>query len=95
MTDFDVMKIAGLAHLSLDPAESEKLGSQVASILEYVDKLREVDASGVEPTAHVTGVSNVLRDDAVRDCPRDVRDALLEAAPAREGDYLKVKAVFK
>ena len=48
-----------------------------------------------QPAAHITGVSNVLRDDVVMKADPAVREALLAAAPAREGDLIKVKNVFK
>lgn len=91
----DVERIAALAHVDVAEEEFEALRRQLSSILEYVGKLSEVDVRGVEPTAHVTGVANVLREDEVRPADPKVREALLEAAPAREGDYVKVKAVFQ
>lgn len=91
----DVERIARLAHLAVPEEELESFRRQLSSILDYVGQLGEVDLRGVEPTAHVTGVSNVLREDVVRTTPAEVRRALLDAAPAREGDLIKVKAVFK
>lgn len=90
----DVEHIAELAHLGLAEGEIEKFGEQLSSVLEYVGKLGELDLRGIEPTAHITGVKNVLREDEVKGCDAKTRDALLEAAPQREGDYVKVKAVF-
>jgi aspartyl-tRNA(Asn)/glutamyl-tRNA(Gln) amidotransferase subunit C len=95
LTRQDVGHIAALAHLELADEEIELFRDQLSSVLEYVGQLGEVETRGVEPTAHVTGVVNVLREDAVADCPSDVRAALLAAFPDREGDLLKVKAVFK
>ncbi len=91
----DVEHIAALAHLGLEESEIETFRDQLSSVLDYVGQLSEVDTRGVEPTAHITGVSNVLREDAVKDCDPSTREALLKAAPAREGDYIKVKAVFQ
>ena len=94
ITRENILHIAKLAHVGVDEAEIEKLRTQLSSILAYVGKLSELDLTKVEPTAHVTGVYNVMREDVVKDCDKTVRDALLAAAPAREGDYVKVKAVF-
>lgn len=90
----DILKIAELAHIRLAEEEIETFRSQMSSILDYVGKLSGVDVTGVEPAAHISGVHNVLREDAVLPVDRATRDALLAAAPAREGDLVKVKAVF-
>ncbi len=90
----EILKIAELAHLKLAEDEIEKFRAQLSGVLDYVGQLTDADVKGIEPAAHITGVSNVLRDDVVHPTPAAVRDALLEAAPAREGDLVKVKAVF-
>ncbi len=91
----EILKIANLAHLNVAEDEIESLRAKLSSVLEYVGQLSEVDVQGVEPAAHITGVSNVLRDDVVKTTSANVREALLTAAPAREGDLVKVKAVFQ
>lgn len=95
LTKEDVLRIAELAHMGLSEEEIAKFGDQLSSVLEYVDRLSKVDVAGLEPVGHVTGVSNVLRLDEVHPCAKEVRDALLAAAPAREGDLIKVKPVFQ
>ena len=91
----DVEHIAALSHLKLDEDEKETFRQQLSSVLDYVGRLSQVDTRGIEPTAHITGVVNVLRDDVVRDCDPETRETLLKAAPAMEGGHVKVKAVFK
>lgn len=91
----EILKISELAHIKLADDEIEKFRDQMSSVLEYVGQLSDVDVKGVEPAAHISGVSNVLRDDVVLPADRATRDALLEEAPEREGDLIKVKAVFK
>ena len=91
----EILKISELAHIALTEDEIETFRHQMSSVLEYVDRLGSVDVKGIEPAAHITGVSNVLREDAVMATDPAVRQALLDAAPAREGDLIKVKAVFK
>jgi aspartyl-tRNA(Asn)/glutamyl-tRNA(Gln) amidotransferase subunit C len=90
----DIQKISELAHIRLAESEIETFRGQMSSVLDYVGQLSAVDVKGVEPAAHISGVHNVLREDEVRPIDRATRDALLEAAPAREGDLVKVKAVF-
>ncbi len=91
----EILKISELAHIKLAEDEIETFRGQMSSVLAYVGQLSEVDVEGIEPAAHITGVSNVLRDDAVLAADPATRAALLDEAPAREGDLIKVKAVFK
>jgi aspartyl-tRNA(Asn)/glutamyl-tRNA(Gln) amidotransferase subunit C len=64
--DIDVKYVAHLARLSLSPEEEQKIGAQLGSILAYIEKLKEVDVSEVEPTAHAFPLVNVARADEVR-----------------------------
>ena len=62
----EVEHVARLARLALDADEKERMRSQLDAILGYVEQLRRVNTDGVEPTAHVLPLVNVLRDDEVR-----------------------------
>lgn len=62
----DVRHIAKLARLRLTDEEVAKLATQLTSILQYVDMLKEVNTDGVPPTAQVTGIVNAFREDTVR-----------------------------
>jgi aspartyl-tRNA(Asn)/glutamyl-tRNA(Gln) amidotransferase subunit C len=86
--------IAALARLDLSDEEKELFRQQLSSIIEYVDKLGQAEAADVEPLCHVAALGNVLRPDEVAECDDETRRRLLEAFPDREGDLLKVKAVF-
>jgi len=90
----EVEHIAKLARLELGPEEVERFQSELANILDYVSQLKEVDTTGVEPTAQVTGLLNNLRNDVSVASDSATRERLLSAFPDREGDYLKVKTVF-
>ena len=91
----EILKISELAHIRLADDEIEKFRDQMSSVLDYVGQLSDVDVQGIEPAAHISGVSNVLREDVVMPTDPETRRALLDEAPAREGDLIKVKAVFK
>src|SRR5439155_17715383 len=65
-SDMDIKYVAHLARLSLSPEEEQKLGAQLGNVLGYIEKLKEVDVSAVEPTAHAFPLSNVTRPDEVR-----------------------------
>ena len=75
----DVSYVAHLARMYLSDAEKQKISAQLRDILAYVAKLNELDVSKVEPTAHATPLSNVLRKDEVR--PSIDRDKVLNNAP--------------
>lgn len=92
-TDFDIKYVAQLARLRLSPDEEQKLGGQLATILGYIEKLRQVDVSAVEPTAHAFPIVNVLRaDETRRSLPHD--DALRNA-PAKAGGLFVVPKVVE
>ena len=95
LTREQVKHIATLARLELSDEEIARYQSELARILDYVGQLQEVDTSGVEPTAQVTGLLNRLREDKAVSVDAETRRRLLSAAPEREGDYFKVKAVFE
>ena len=83
-----VRHVAKLARLELDESEVTEFTDQLATIIEYVNKMNRVDTDGVEPLAHSLPVKNRFRPDEVRES-LDPEDALA-GAPAREGDYFKV-----
>ena len=87
-----VKKVAKLARLDLADADLTRMADQLNRILVYIDALQEVDTDGVEPLAHPLPVRNVFRDD-VPVPSLSVADAL-KNAPARQGDYFAVPAVF-
>lgn len=95
LTREEVKHIAELARLELTEDEIARYQKELARILEYVGQLKEVDTKGVEPTAQVTGLLNRLREDTARASDAVTHGRLLGAAPEREGDYFKVKAVFE
>jgi len=95
LRDEDIEKIARLAHLRLTDAEMAMMREKLSSVLSYVDKLSEADTEGIEPMAHISGVENVMREDAVENCEAAVRDAIVAGFPEKDGDSLKVKPVFE
>jgi len=63
ITPEQVKHIAKLARLGLKEEDVGKFATQLSSIMEYVEKLNEVDVKNVEPTSQVTGLENVMRED--------------------------------
>ena len=75
-----VRHIAKLVRLSLNNEEVEKFSKELTSILDYVEILQEVDTSGVEPTAQVTGLTNALRKDEIKESEASPKE-LLDCSP--------------
>ena len=84
--------VAKLARITITNEQKKTIGSQLSNILEYVDKLKEVDVGGVSPlrSPHVEG--NVFRQDKAIKSPE--REDILNNSPAREEDYFKVPKVI-
>ncbi|XGV95689.1 MAG: Asp-tRNA(Asn)/Glu-tRNA(Gln) amidotransferase subunit GatC [Leptolyngbya sp. BL-A-14] len=92
MLDRDqVHKVAHLARLELTADEEERLTTQLGDILGYFEQLNELDVTGVEPTTRAIDVSNVVRQDLLQPYPE--REAMLDAAPDRDGDFFKVPKI--
>lgn len=94
LTRKEVLHIAKLARLGLKSSEVRKFQRELSSILGYVEKLKELDISGVKPTSHAVWVENVMRQDERKSEDIEVRRELVEMAPQKEKRYVKVKAVF-
>lgn len=94
LTPEQVDHIATLSRLSLTDEERTRFAEQLSSILEYVDMLSKVDTADVEPMQHSIALSNVFGADVPAPVDAATREALLNLFPEREGDLLKVKAVF-
>jgi aspartyl-tRNA(Asn)/glutamyl-tRNA(Gln) amidotransferase subunit C len=90
--EIDVKYVAHLARISLPLAEEQKLGVQLKKILGYIEKLKELDVSGVEPTAHAVPMVNVTRPDEVRPS-LSVEEALRNAPAKANGLFLVPKIV--
>ena len=80
MIDRDqVLHVARLARLRLSEEEVERMASELSGILDHVDRISQLDLEGVEPTAHVLPLENVLRADKPR--PSWPRERVLEQTP--------------
>jgi len=92
LTSAEVTHVARLARLRLSPEELEQMRGQLSDILDYIAMLQEVDVTGVPITAQVTGLTTVLRPDAVTGklTPAQV----LANAPDAQDDMFRVRAVF-
>ena len=89
----ETMEYVGiLAKLGLSDAEKEAAKRDMGRMLDYNDKLNELDTSGVEPMSHVFPVSNVFREDVVEN--GDEHEKMLANAPkVKDGMYQVPKTV--
>lgn len=93
LTRDDVLKLARLARLKLSDEEIARFQGEITAILQYVEQLQSVDLNDVEPTYQVTGLSNVTRDDVVKDYGATTEE-LLKNALATEDGQIKVKRII-
>lgn len=89
----DVLYLAQLSSLALSDQEADELRDDIANILGYIEKLKQLDTTGVEPTYQVTDLENVWRQDQVDDYGIKP-DSLLSIAPDSEAGHIKVPKVL-
>jgi len=87
-----VRKVARLSRLDLTEAEVEEFTGQLSAILDYVEKMNELDTDNVEPLAHCLPISNVFRADSVKESLGT--EKTLANAPQRDGEFFKVPKIL-
>jgi aspartyl-tRNA(Asn)/glutamyl-tRNA(Gln) amidotransferase subunit C len=88
-----IEKLSKLSLLQFDEAEKEEIKNDLQKMIGFVDKLQELDTTGIEPLLHMSEEVNVLRDDV----PGNMlsREEALRNAPHHDGQYFKVPKVIK
>ncbi|MNH78652.1 Aspartyl/glutamyl-tRNA(Asn/Gln) amidotransferase subunit C [compost metagenome] len=89
----DVEHVARLARLNLTQEEKETFTEQLSAILQYAEKLNELNTDGVEATTHVLHLSNVMREDVVKESLP--AEKVFLNAPDEEDGQFKVPAVLE
>jgi aspartyl-tRNA(Asn)/glutamyl-tRNA(Gln) amidotransferase subunit C len=89
----EVEHVAQLARLRFDEAQLEMFMQQMNSILEYFDKLQDLDTSDIEPTSHAVVMNNVFRDDVAEKLFD--KNLMLENAPEKEKGCFKVPKIIE
>ncbi len=87
-----VRKVAMLSRLELTEAEIAEFTGQLSAILEYMEKMNELDTNNVEPLAHCLPISNVFRKDCVKESLGT--EKTLANAPQRDGEFFKVPKIL-
>ena len=88
--------MAKLARVNLTDEEKERFTKELSSILNYIDKLSEVDTSNVERIGQITGLETVVREDEplkVKD--EETQKKILKEAPNKKGDYFQVPKILE
>jgi aspartyl-tRNA(Asn)/glutamyl-tRNA(Gln) amidotransferase subunit C len=88
-----IEKLAELSMLQFDEAEKEAIKMDLQKMIGFIDKLKELDTTGIEPLMHMSNEVNVLRDDEIGNMLS--RDEALKNAPHHDNNYFKVPKVIK
>jgi aspartyl-tRNA(Asn)/glutamyl-tRNA(Gln) amidotransferase subunit C len=91
--ELDVRYVAHLARLQLTPEEERQFGEQLAHVLDYIEKLKQLDVTGVEPTAHAIPLVNVTRPDQAQ--PSLPHNDALRNAPAQAGGLFVLPKIIE
>ena len=92
ITDETIEYVSILAKLELSDEEREQAKTDMSRMLEYIDKLGELNTEGVEPMSHVFPVENVFREDVITNS--DIREQLLSNAPEQKDGMFMVPKTF-
>lgn len=92
ISDETIEYIGILAKLALSEEEKEQAKKDMGSMLDYIDRLRELDTKGIEPMSHVFSVNNVFREDVVTN--GDMREDILKNAPDVKDGMFAVPRTF-
>ena len=91
ITTKDVEHVAKLARLELSESEKEMFTEQLGDVLAHVEKMNEVDTTGVDPMNHPIDFVNVMRED--NKIYENTREELMSNAPDIEGEFFKVPKI--
>ena len=87
--------IAKLARIELNKKEIEKYQGELSKILDYIEKLKEVNVEGIQPMSHPVEIKNVMREDKRKQEEEGkIGEKLLEMMPDKKNRYLKTKGIL-
>lgn len=90
----NVPHVAKLANLTLAPLQIKKFEKQLQVVLDYIEKLNEIETKNVEETSQITGLENVLREDKANSSRILSQEEALINASDKENGLFKAKRVF-
>lgn len=92
-TKFNIEYVAHLVRIKLTEEEKALFGDQLGTVLDYIEKLREVNVEGVEPTSHPLPLINVMRPDETKDCL--CGEDAMRNAPLKSNDLFIVPKIIE
>lgn len=90
----EVEYIANLARIKMEQEELEKFTTQLDKILEYINKLNELDTEKVSPTSHIVNLKNVVRQDRITGESLSNEEAT-QMAPDKEKEFIRVPKIIE
>ena len=93
VTKKDLENVAVLSRLAIPADKEEQYTNQLNDVLTYMENLNSINTDDVQPIAHVLPISNVLRDDVVKESLD--RDLALSNAPLKDDGYFKVPKILE
>jgi len=94
ITQEELVRVAELARLALTPQEQAQLVEQLGHILDYVEKLNQLNTTGVAPTSHVVPLFNVFREDQQKPSLTS-EEALANAPEQAVGAFFRVPKIIE
>jgi len=94
ISEGEVKHIAKLARLGVSSAETKSFQKELSSILDYIEKLKEVDISNIESTSHSIKIENITREDKASVVDAEVKKKLLSLTPEAKDGFLKTKSIL-
>ncbi|MFC1701108.1 Asp-tRNA(Asn)/Glu-tRNA(Gln) amidotransferase subunit GatC [Patescibacteria group bacterium] len=94
LTRKQVEHTAKLARLGFAEKEVKKFQKDLSAVLDFIEKLSEIKTDKIEPTAHITGLENVIRADKGVAISNSKKKKLLDLASEKKEDYIKVKSIL-
>ncbi len=92
INETQVRKVAKLARLELADSEIKEFTVQLSAILDYMEKMNELDTTNVEPLAHCLPINNVFRDDSIKASLGT--EKTLANAPQQDGEFFRVPKIL-
>lgn len=89
-----IKNLAKLARIELSQKEQKKFQKELTLILDWVKILKKVDVSKTKPTFYPLSLKNVMREDEIKICPKEICQKIIDLMPEKEKKFLKVKRIF-
>ncbi len=94
LTHDDIAHIATLARIGITDDEKQQYHKELSSVVEYFGTLQEVNTDGVDAIGHITGMTDVVRDDIAREVDDQTRVAIMENVPRTHDGQIAVKNIL-